>query len=67
MRDTLSPDGAHKLSIQIQRYWMEQGVKVRVKAVRIELKSSSVPSNMWAIRSNLSFNAQGCAIVKGDP
>lgn len=64
MKDTLSPEGAHRISIELQRFWAERGLVIRVHAVRIRLGTNSVPANIWAIRSNLCFDGNGSAYVK---
>lgn len=63
-KDTLSPEGAHQLSIRLQQFWRARGLEIRVMAVRIKLNTDSVPNNLWQIRSNLSFDALGRAIIK---
>lgn len=64
-KDTLSPSGAHALSIAIQAFWKSRGVTgVRVQAVRIKLNGNSTPANMWSLRSNLIFDAKGNAVIK---
>lgn len=64
MKDTLSPEGAHRLSVELQRFWAAKGLTIRVQAVRIRLRTNSVPANLWAIRSNLAFDGSGNAYIK---
>jgi len=64
-KDTLTPEGAHRLSISLQNFWKSKGLDgVRVAAVRIRLNTTAVPANIWAIRSNLTFDGNGNATVK---
>jgi hypothetical protein len=63
-KDTLSPQGAHDLSIKLQQFWRARGLEIRVQAVRIKMRTNSVPSNLWQLRSNLCFDAHGNAYVK---
>jgi hypothetical protein len=64
-KDSLSPEGAHKLSLALQTYWRSKGLMgVKVQAVRIKLNTDSIPANMWAIRSNLTFDGNGNARLK---
>lgn len=59
-KDTLSPAGAHGLSVMIQTFWQSRGLPgVRVRVERIKLETNSVPCNIWAIRSNLAFDGNG--------
>jgi hypothetical protein len=63
-KDSLSPEGAHQMSTSIQKFWRDRGIEIRVRAVRIRLNTDAVPANIWALRSNLCFDANGNAYVK---
>lgn len=61
--DTTSPEGAMELARRITEHWEARGLEVRCAAVKIRFQGNSktVPSNMWAIRSNLRFDRHGNA------
>ena len=66
--DTMSPKGALKLSETLVKYWEQRGLDVRYKVVKIKEDEGGkvLPSNMWALRTNLRFDKTGHAYTVDD-
>lgn len=49
------------LARQITEHWEARGLAVQCAAVKIRVDDETkvIPSNMWAIRSNLRFDRHG--------
>lgn len=50
--------------MELQKFWSERGLTISIRMVRISIGTNSVPANIWAIRSNLTFDSNGNATIK---